>query len=166
MANTNTGPNAAEINQKIGALDYRPEEILAFSGSRISSFIPRTGEMVLANQNLVEGVPDPLVVPKASLKLTIDLPSLTDDNSIVPETMDCAGISAAGDPAMDANSLMADSLSAVPMDVDVPLSLPGVTALPGVPMDKGLGEWYHFDQHFFYNLIKYNQSCFQCSSSA
>lgn len=130
MANVNNGPNAQEINRQIGALNYRPEEILAFPGSSITSFIPRTGELtpqkfivvtktkhtvsgsfdiavpnarrditypgalLLANQKLVEGVPDPLVVPKAPRRLTIDLPGLTDDNSIVPDTMDYAGVSA------------------------------------------------------------------------
>ena len=130
MATVNNGPNAQEINQQIGALSYVPEEILAFPGSSITSYIPRTGEltpqkfivvtrtkhtvsgsfdiavpnarrditypgaMLLANQKLVEGVPDPLVVPKAPRKITIDLPGLTDDNSLVPETMDYAGVSA------------------------------------------------------------------------
>ena len=48
MATINSGPNAQKINQQIGALDYRPEEILAFPGSSISSFIPRTGELTPA----------------------------------------------------------------------------------------------------------------------
>lgn len=131
MAAINTGPNAKKINEQIRALNYVPEEILAFPGSTITSFIPRTGEltpqkfvvvtktkhsvsgsfdiavpnarrditypgaMLLANQKLVEGVPDPLVLPKVPRKLTIDLPGLTDDNSIIPETMDFAGVSAA-----------------------------------------------------------------------
>ena len=130
MATVNNGPNAQEINQQIRGLDYVPEEILAFPGSSVTSFIPRTGELtpqkfvvvtktkhtvsgsfdiavpnarrditypgalLLANQKLVEGVPDPLVVPKTPRKITIDLPGLTDDNSLVPETMDYAGVSA------------------------------------------------------------------------
>ena len=130
MATVNNGPNAQQINQQIRALRYVPEEILAFPGSSITSFIPRTGELtpqkfvvvtktkhtvsgsfdiavpnarrditypgalLLANQKLVEGVPDPLVVPKAPRRITIDLPGLTDDNSLVPETMDFAGVSA------------------------------------------------------------------------
>ena len=100
MATVNNGPNAQQINQQIRGLRYVPEEILAFPGSSITSFIPRTGELtpqkfvvvtktkhtvsgsfdiavpnarrditypgalLLANQKLVEGVPDPLVVPK------------------------------------------------------------------------------------------------------
>lgn len=47
MATVNKGPNAQKINRQIGALEYVPEEILAFSGSSITSFIPRTGELTL-----------------------------------------------------------------------------------------------------------------------
>ncbi len=130
MATINSGPNAQEINRRIGALDYRPEEVLAFPGESISSFIPRTGELtpqkfvvvtktkhtvsgsfdiavpnarrnitypgalLLANQKLVEGIPDPLVVPMAPCRLTIDLPGLTtEDNSVIPESNDFAGVS-------------------------------------------------------------------------
>lgn len=130
MASVNNGPNAEEINKQIEAMDYNPEEILAFSGDSISSFIPRTGELtpqkfvvvtktkhtvsgsfdiavpnarrditypgalLIANQKLVEGMPDPLVVPKSPRKITIDLPGLTDDNSTTPKTNDFAGVSA------------------------------------------------------------------------
>lgn len=131
MEMVNTSPNAQKINQEIKSLKYNPDEILAFSGDSITSYIPRTGQMkpdefivvtktkhtvtgsfdiavpnarrditfpgalLIANQKLVEGVPNPLVVAQSPRKLTIDLPGLTDDNSIVPKTMDYAGVSAA-----------------------------------------------------------------------
>ncbi len=127
----NTSPNADLINKNIRGLSYNPQEILAFSGDRISSFVPRTasqtpdkfivvtktkhqlsgsfdiavpnarkditypGALLLANQKLIEGVPDPLVVDLAPREITIDLPGLTDDNSELVEKYNFAGVSAA-----------------------------------------------------------------------
>ena len=124
-------PNAEEINKNIRGLNYNPQEILAFSGDRITSFIPRTakqtpdkfivvtktkhqlsgnfdiavpnarkditypGALLVANQKLIEGVPDPLVVETRPRKITIDLPGLTDDNSELVEKYDYAGVTAA-----------------------------------------------------------------------
>ena len=126
----NEGANAEEINKMIAALDYNAQIILAFDGSRITSFIPRTGELtptrfilvikvkhtidgtfdmsvpnafrpitfpgalLRGNKKLVEGMPEPVVVPLAPRKITIDLPGLV-NNSIVPKTMDFAGVLAA-----------------------------------------------------------------------
>ena len=131
MELANTNPNAKEINRQIKDLVYNPDQLLAFEGDSITSYIPRNGQMkpdefivvtktkhtiagsfdtavpnsrkditfpgalLLANRKLVEGVPDPLVTLQRPRKLTIDLPGLTDDNSIVPKTMDFAGVSAA-----------------------------------------------------------------------
>lgn len=53
------------------------------------------GALLLANQKLVEGMPDPLVVDMKPRKVTIDLPGLTDDNSILVENYDFTGVSAA-----------------------------------------------------------------------
>ena len=126
----NDGADAAKINEMIAALNYNGYEVLAFDGTRITSFIPRTGELtptkfivilktkhtvdgsfdtsvptafqsiahlgalLKGNQKLVEGMPEPVVVKLAPRKVTINLPGL-EDNSIVPETQDFAGILAA-----------------------------------------------------------------------
>lgn len=124
----NKSKNAAEINEGIRALDYRPEEVTAFKGETISSFIPKTGmkngdkfivvtkkkhsisgqydiavpnarkditypgALLVGNQKVVEGVPDPLVLKKRPMCLTIDLPGLTDDNHIIVSQNDYAGV--------------------------------------------------------------------------
>ncbi len=53
------------------------------------------GALLLANQKLIEGVPDPLVLHMRPRKITIDLPGLEDDNSMLVENYDFAGVSAA-----------------------------------------------------------------------
>lgn len=124
----NKSENAAEINEGIRALDYRPEEVTAFKGETISSFIPKAGKkngdkfivvtkkkhcisgqydiavpnarkditypgaLLVGNQKVVEGVPDPLVLKKRPMCLTIDLPGLTDDNHIIVSQNDYAGV--------------------------------------------------------------------------
>lgn len=91
----NESPNAEQINEEIRGLTYRPEEVMAFSGEKVTSFVPKTGKSVaekfivttktkhdmsgqydiavpnarkditypgallVANQKLIEGVPDP-----------------------------------------------------------------------------------------------------------
>lgn len=53
------------------------------------------GALLLANQKLVEGMPDPLITDLRPRKITIDLPGLTDDNSILVENYDFSGVSSA-----------------------------------------------------------------------
>lgn len=115
----NTSENAAAINEGIKGLSYRPEEILAFSGDRISNLPPRNGEikngsfivvtktkhqlsgdynisvpnayasltypgaLLLGNQKLIEGRPDPLSVSRRPIDIIIDLPGLTQENNRV-----------------------------------------------------------------------------------
>lgn len=50
------------------------------------------GGLLVGNQKLVEGVPDPLVLKKRPMHLTIDLPGLTEDNNILVERNDYAGV--------------------------------------------------------------------------
>lgn len=124
----NEGQNAELINEEIRSLTYRPEEVMAFSGENVTSFVPKTGKSVaekfivttktkhdmsgqydiavpnarkditypgallVANQKLIEGVPDPLVVKRRPMNLTIDLPGLTQDNHVTVEHNDYTGV--------------------------------------------------------------------------
>lgn len=117
MASVNTGTNGVEINKEIRGLDYRPEEILAFSGDKIGNLPPKKGEMkngsyivvtktkhelsgnyniavpnaytsltwpgalLIGNQKLIEGRPDPLIVSRRPMDIVIDLPGLTQENN-------------------------------------------------------------------------------------
>ena len=58
----NDGADAAKINEMIAALNYNGYEVLAFDGTRITSFIPRTGELtptkfivILKTKHTVDG---------------------------------------------------------------------------------------------------------------
>lgn len=66
MALINNGPNADEINKQIAALNFKPQGILAFPGSSVTSFIPRTGELTLTKT---------IVVSKENTRLTAPLMS-------------------------------------------------------------------------------------------
>lgn len=124
----NESQNAELINEEIRSLTYRPEEVMAFSGENVTSFVPKTGKSVaekfivttktkhdmsgqydiavpnarkditypgallVANQKLIEGVPDPLVVKRRPMNLTIDLPGLTQDNHVTVEHNDYTGV--------------------------------------------------------------------------
>lgn len=127
--NINRGEHAAVINQKIRALDYRPEEILAFSGEKISNLSPRRGSMkdgnfivvtktrheisgdyniavpnayisltypgalLVGNQKLIEGRPDPIAISRGALDIVIDLPGLTqEDNRVHIENPDFGNV--------------------------------------------------------------------------
>ena len=125
---SNRSKNARKINEEIRGMSYRPEEILAFSGESVSSFVPKSGKkeadkfivvtktkhdvsgkydiavpnaskditypgaLLLANQKLVEGTPDPLVVKRRPMRITIDLPGLTKDNSVLIEKNSHSGV--------------------------------------------------------------------------
>lgn len=43
----NESPNAEQINEEIRGLTYRPEEVMAFSGEKVTSFVPKTGKSVI-----------------------------------------------------------------------------------------------------------------------
>ena len=42
----NESQNAELINEEIRSLTYRPEEVMAFSGENVTSFVPKTGKSV------------------------------------------------------------------------------------------------------------------------
>ena len=124
----NESQNAEQINEEIRSLTYRPEEVMAFSGENVTSFVPKTGKSVaekfivttktkhnmsgqydiavpnarkditypgallVANQKLIEGVPDPLVVKRRPMNLPIGLPELTKDNHVTVEHNDYTGV--------------------------------------------------------------------------
>lgn len=50
------------------------------------------GALLLGNQKLVEGIPDPLVLNKRPMTITIDLPGLTEKNHVFIERNDYAGV--------------------------------------------------------------------------
>ncbi|MGN0308528.1 MAG: thiol-activated cytolysin family protein [Lachnospiraceae bacterium] len=115
----NVSENAEQINQKIKELNYRPEEVLAFSGDKIGNLPPKKGEMkdgsfivvtkikhelsgdynisvpnayssltypgalLIGNQKLIEGRPDPISISRSPLDIVIDLPGLTQENNRV-----------------------------------------------------------------------------------
>lgn len=57
-----------------------------------SKDITYPGALLLANQKLVEGTPDPLVVKRRPMRITIDLPGLTEDNSVLIEKNNHSGV--------------------------------------------------------------------------
>ena len=50
------------------------------------------GALLIGNEKLVNGVPDPLVLHRRPMTITIDLPGLTENNHILVERNDFAGI--------------------------------------------------------------------------
>lgn len=50
------------------------------------------GALLIGNEKLVNGVPDPLVLHRRPMTITIDLPGLTENNHILVERNDFAGV--------------------------------------------------------------------------
>ncbi len=50
------------------------------------------GALLIGNQKLVEGVPDPLVVRRRPMEITIDLPGLTENNHVEVENPNYTGV--------------------------------------------------------------------------
>ncbi|OUO90614.1 hypothetical protein B5F40_06580 [Gordonibacter sp. An230] len=155
----NRSENASAINEGIWALDYRPEEVMAFSGEKVESFVPRSGRLqggsfvvvekskhsisgqydiavpnarkdvaypgglLLGNQRLVEGVPDPLVLKRRPMTLTIDLPGLTGDNHVIVQRNDYTGVSEGVNTLL--NNWLADKASshAIPANMQYKKSI-------------------------------------------
>lgn len=129
--------NRDEINTYVYGLNYNPDELLVFEGTKVTNINPKSGEfdnnkyivinkekctiesdfdvcvtdenrsvaypgnLILADENLVNGTPTPIALNRAPLNITINLPGMTTDNNITVGDVDYANVSGAMNVILD-----------------------------------------------------------------